>query len=108
VADDTALDPREHLTAERDRLRSQLDELERGSDASLEFDGGFADSGAVAAEQSEVRALASSLRDQLDEVEGALAAIDAGTYGLCEVCGAPIAAARLEIMPHTQRCIDHA
>ena len=40
--------------------------------------------------------------------EGALARIDAGTYGTCEVCEQPVAAARLEAMPSTRYCIDHA
>ena len=65
----------------------------------------FADSGQVAAEQGEIMALATDLRDQLDDVERALAKLDAGTYGQCEVCGEPIADARLEAMPATRFCI---
>ena len=32
----------------------------------------------------------------------------AGTYGLCEVCGKPIGAARLEAMPAARLCIADA
>jgi DnaK suppressor protein len=38
-------------------------------------------------------------------VEGALRAIDAGTYGVCQRCGEPIAVARLDAMPHAAVCV---
>ena len=94
---------RSDLEVERDRLNKQVEELTGES-----FDGGFADSGQVAAERGEVRSLANSLRDQLDDVEKALASLDEGRYGLCEVCEQPIPEARLEAMPATRRCIEHA
>jgi|SRR3954447_20537943 len=99
---------RADLARQRDGLRARLDELTNDTGASLEFDENFADSGQVAAEQGENLTLAASLREQLSEVEGALSRIDAGRYGQCEVCGQSIAAARLEAMPATPFCIDHA
>jgi len=99
---------RESLETERVRLEGQLDHLADGRDESAEFDEGFADSGQVAAEKGEARSLANSLREQLDDVQAALAALDEGRYGLCEVCGEAIADARLEAMPTTRRCIQHA
>jgi DnaK suppressor protein len=96
------------LTDERERLRAQIEALEAGSPAAPEFDDNFADSGQVAAEQGENMALAGQLRDQLEEVEHALAKFDAGTFGVCEVCGSAIAEPRLEAMPATRFCIDHA
>jgi DnaK suppressor protein len=99
---------RASLESERDRLRKHVDELSADTDTSLSFDGGFADSGQVAAERGEFTSLANSLRDQLDDVEKALTALDEGRYGLCEVCQQPIADARLEAMPATRRCIEHA
>lgn len=99
---------RTELEAEQDRLRKHIDDLAADTDHSLSFDGGFADSGQVAAERGEYLSLANSLREQLDDVEAALKALDEGRYGLCEVCGEPIADARLEAMPTTRRCINHA
>lgn len=84
-------------------LRRQLGEL--GADA---FDENFADSGQVAAEQGEHRTLAGALSDQLVEVERALAKMDGGSYGTCEVGGEPIPVARLEAVPTARSCIDHA
>jgi DnaK suppressor protein len=99
---------RASLEDEQAHLRQQLGELEAGNEASLTFDENFADSGQVAAEQGEAMALAGSLKDQLDDVERALKKMDEGTYGLCEVDGRPINEARLEAMPATRFCIDHA
>jgi RNA polymerase-binding transcription factor DksA len=48
------------------------------------------------------------LRDQLGEVERALTKMDSGDYGRCERCGSDIAEPRLEAMPATRYCIDHA
>ena len=99
---------RDQLVAERDELTRQLAELSIDGSSGEDFDENFADSGQVAAELGEHLALAATLRDQLDDVEGALARIDAGTYGLCATCGEEIAADRLEAMPATPFCITHA
>jgi RNA polymerase-binding transcription factor DksA len=98
---------RASLEEERDQLRTQLRALGAGG-AGLDFDENFADSGQVAAEQGESRVLAASLADQLTDVERALAKLEDGTYGKCEVCGDPIAEPRLEAMPATRFCIKHA
>ena len=99
---------RGRLQAERDQLASQVAGLEPGSGTSGAFDDNFADSGQVAAEQGENKVLAARLRSELDEVDRALAKIDDGSYGRCEVCGDPISEARLEAMPATRFCINHA
>ena len=99
---------RDRLVADRDHLTQQVASLEPGSGASPAFDDNFADSGQVAAEQGENKVLAAQLRAELDEVERALEKIDAGTYGVCEVCGETIAEPRLEAMPATRFCIQHA
>ena len=92
------------LESDRDQLRRQISDLPSEDD----FDENHADSGQVAAEQGEHRALAGALGDQLADVEHALEKLDAGTYGRCEADGEPIDAGRLEAMPATRFCIDHA
>lgn len=108
VDQESQSDTRDRLEAEQAHLREQLHELTPEHEASPDFDDNFADSGQVAAEQGENRVLASSLAEQLDEVNAALHRLDAGTYGQCVVCGEAIAAERLEAMPATPHCIRHA
>jgi DnaK suppressor protein len=105
MSDATAADQRAVLTAERDRVTGELEAI--GIDTGS-FDDGFADSGQVTAERGEVDALVGSLRDTLSDIDNALAKIDAGTYGLCEQCGKPIGAPRLEAMPAARLCIADA
>jgi len=99
---------RDKLVEDRVHLAAQVAQLEPGSGVGDDFDDNFADSGQVAAEQGENKVLAAQLRAELDEVERALAKLDGDTYGLCEICGEPIAEARLEAMPATRFCIAHA
>ncbi len=105
MTETTQADRRAQLTAERERVTGQLQELgvDRGS-----FDEGFADSGQVTAERGEVDAIVGTLRDTLNEIDDALGKLEAGTYGLCESCGAPIPEARLEAMPSARLCISCA
>jgi DnaK suppressor protein len=44
-------------------------------------------------------------RREMAEIQAALARIDAGTYGLCDACGAAISPARLTAMPMARRCV---
>lgn len=93
------------LVVERDRVAGQLAELGLERDS---FDEGFADSGQVTAERTEVETLAQTLRDTAADVEVALAKLDSDGFGSCEECGSEIAAARLEAVPWARRCIGCA
>lgn len=97
---------RGQLQAESERLRAQIEAL--GGEGALSYDENFADSGQVAAEQGETQAVLNQLREQLTETDRALAKFDDGRYGRCESCGQPIAEPRLEAMPATRYCIEHA
>ena len=46
-----------------------------------------------------------TLQGNLEEIDAALGRLDAGTYGLCEDCGKPVPAGRLEIIPYARRCV---
>lgn len=62
----------------------------------------------IAFERSQVAALVLQVQGQLAEVEAAIERLAAGTYGVCEQCGQPIAAARLEARPAARTCIGCA
>lgn len=43
-------------------------------------------------------------RDQIREIDRALKKVDSGKYGICEICGKPIALNRLKVIPWTRYC----
>jgi RNA polymerase-binding transcription factor DksA len=45
---------------------------------------------------------------ELRAIKAALARIETGEYGRCQVCGSPISAARLDILPDTPFCKECA
>ena len=107
AADATIQGLRATLEEERDSLRRQLAELGYGSKG-LDYDPNFADSSQVTAERGENEALVNKLVEGLKDVEHALAKFDTDTYGVCETCHQPIAAARLEAKPEARLCINCA
>ncbi|MCR6096256.1 TraR/DksA C4-type zinc finger protein [Salipaludibacillus agaradhaerens] len=46
--------------------------------------------------------------EKMDDIKKALKAIEEGTYGQCAVCGRDIPYERLEVIPETRYCMDHA
>jgi RNA polymerase-binding transcription factor DksA len=44
-------------------------------------------------------------RRRVDDIQAALARIEAGTYGYCEICGHVISQARLEVLPMARYCV---
>ena len=107
--DATDLDYRALLQDEQRQLRAELTEL--GFDdgrTGLDYDANFADTSQVTAERGEAEALAGKLKDALEEVHAAIGRLDDGSYGTCEACGVAINPARLEAMPASRFCIDHA
>jgi len=76
--------------------------------AKPDVDSGFADSAQASAERAALLGLVESARERLASIDAALAAMDAGTYGICEVCGVEIPEARMEARPMSVRCIEHA
>lgn len=59
----------------------------------------------IAAERSLVGSLATRGREQLREIDEALARLDIGRYGICVSCGEPVGAGRLQARPAAARCI---
>jgi len=62
----------------------------------------------LAFERSQTEALITQASNRLAQIDAALARLDDGSYGTCEVCGKPIGVARLEARPAARTCIDCA
>ena len=98
------------LEEERQTLLHQLAEL--GADSSGELTGeidygdAFADAGAATAERTETMGIIENLRTHLTGVDGAIARIGAGTYGICTICGTAIPDERMKFRPESSQCID--
>ena len=105
---------RDRLTQERARIQSDLDSLDAeiaslGMDQQTEGSGAgnhLADDATDIAEQERDLALIGSLQERMREVDRALERLDAGTYGVCENCGKPIAPERLEARPFATLCVN--
>ncbi len=69
---------------------------------------GFADSAQATEERSELLAQIDVARNRVRQIDEALEQMDEGTYGVCERCGQPIQAERLEVRPLSVRCIECA
>ena len=103
------LDPesaRAALLAERSRLLTTLAEPIEGP-GQMTY-GSQAAAATHVFEQQRDLALRDRARTQLEQVDSALARLDAGTYGRCTNCGKPISAERLDAIPWTPFCIDCA
>jgi DnaK suppressor protein len=106
---------RHRLVAERERTLERLAGLTGDHDsvvaASLDTnadDEHDPEGATIAFERSQIGALVRHVREHLAEVDAALARVEAGTYGVCERCGSPIGAARLEALPAARKCIGCA
>jgi DnaK suppressor protein len=85
---------------ERDNAGSLADELGEVNDSSV--DNHLGDTASATFD----RGLEEGAQQTLADVNAALRRIEDGTYGICEVCGKPIGAQRLEAIPWTRLCID--
>jgi DnaK suppressor protein len=76
----------------------------------VKFDGDFSDPNDKADEIQAFEnntAILKQLETQLLEVNDALAKVEKGDYGTCEVCGEVIADDRLDANPSARTCTEH-
>ncbi|MFJ9623602.1 TraR/DksA family transcriptional regulator [Streptomyces sp. NPDC101181] len=99
------------LTSEILRLRTEL-ETSGAALAGLMRDSGDgagddeADTGTKNITREHELALAANAQEMLEQTERALARLEAGTYGLCEICGKPIGKARMQAFPRATLCVE--
>ena len=95
----TYLEQAEALKAEADSLAQ---EMEPGD---VQFDEESGEGGTVTVDRERDLALSAQARAAVEDIDHALAKIEAGTYGLCEGCGQPIPRARLKALPQARLCV---
>ena len=97
------------LAAREDQLLAQLALIEAGSTRATAGGIGFGkrvgDGTSIAVERMTDVAAHTGLQRELRQIERARAAMAAGDYGTCEVCGGDIGEARLEARPTSTRCV---
>lgn len=95
--------------AERVRESGGLDESQEESTGELtNFDQHLGDHATDTFEREKDRSIGAGIAAKLSEIDAALERIEQGEYGVCEVCGRQIADERLEAVPATRFCRDHA
>jgi RNA polymerase-binding transcription factor DksA len=96
---------RESTLARITAMTTEFEEIVAGSADSNGDDEHDPEGSTVAFERAQIGALVLEARAYLVELDRALGRLDAGSYWVCEQCGAPIAAERLAARPATRTCI---
>ncbi len=101
------------LLAERARHVEQAQELRAEADqlaaerepGDVQFDEESGEGGTTNIDRERDLALSMQAQSEVEEIDHALAKLQAGTYGTCERCGQAIPKARLKAIPHARLCI---
>jgi RNA polymerase-binding transcription factor len=104
--DDTA----ELLRAKKAEIDDQMVRLEARPDdqGSISFGKRVGEGTSMAVDRLSQVAVHDKLQVTRADVERALAKLEDGTYGSCDVCGEPIGAGRLEALPWAVLCVRDA
>ena len=108
TSDDLDLDAiRCELEARRDRTRDRVGVLAQRPElgSAQGFGKRIGDGTIEAVSRLTEIGVGGSLESTLARTERALAKLDAGTYGMCDACGEPIAAPRLRALPDGVLCL---
>lgn len=101
---------RAELEAKEADLVEQMQVLTRPQQdqGSISFGKRVGDGTAMAVDRLSAVTAHDALNTLLRDVRRALEKVDDGTYGVCDTCGEPIPAGRLEARPWAARCLQHS
>lgn len=101
---------RAELEEQRAVVGAQIAELTKPVEAgaTLGFGKRIGDGTQQAISQMEEASSAQKLSRMLEVVERALAKLEEGSFGRCDVCGEAIDELRLEFRPWSITCVEHA
>lgn len=100
----------EALHAKKAELDEQMSQLEARPDdqGSISFGKRVGEGTSMAVDRLSQVAVHDKLQVTLADVDRALAKLEDGTYGRCDVCGEAIPAERLEALPWAVLCVRDA
>lgn len=98
------------LRAERERLEGQITKLTAPpkDSQSISFGKRVGEGTSEAISRFADVGVAEDLDEKIGRIDRALLKLAEGSYGICDVCGKPIAAGRLKAAPESSLCIDDA
>jgi YteA family regulatory protein len=104
---------RQKLEQERRRMQHQMRVIEARQDRDQsetlgelsDYDDHPADVATETFEREKDRALRENAREIVERIDASLRKMEAGTYGLCDICGQVIPAGRLEAVPYATLCV---
>jgi DnaK suppressor protein len=113
VLDKFELEQKELLQEERARhvvqaqeLRAEADQLAAEREpGDVQFDEESGEGGTTNIDRERDLALSFQAQTEVEEIDHALAKLEAGRYGVCEHCGQAIPKARLRAIPQARLCI---
>lgn len=100
------------MEADRSQTAARLASLDRAFDELVAYSDGTPpddehdpEGATIGWERAQVSTLREQAQEQLRELDRAVECLAAGTYGICENCGARIEPARLSARPATRLCV---
>ena len=97
---------RDAYTRSANSLRAEAEELAQDREpGDVQFDEESGEGDSMNVERERDLALSAQALASVEEIDRALAKIEAGTYGVCEKCGEPIPRERLKALPHASLCV---
>ena len=104
---------RQRLLQERRRLELEISELDADLSESLEesseespYDQHMAETAGVTLDREIDLSLEENTLVSIAQIDRALAKLENGKYGVCDRCGKPIGAERLDVAPFVTLCIE--
>ena len=105
---------RQALLAERRRYTEHAERYEAEAEqlvserepGDVQFDEESGEGDSIAVERDRALQISAREREEIAEIDAALARIEDGTYGICVVSGKPIPKERLEAIPHASMRVE--
>jgi RNA polymerase-binding transcription factor DksA len=102
------LEERATYLHQAESLRAEADSLAAGREpGDVQFDDESGEGDTLAVERDFDLALSEQARHAVEEIDRALAKLEDGTYGICEVSGDPIPKERLKAIPHARERVEY-